>query len=92
MVLLVARGLTCGCVLCTVLLVPVLVWVWGLKHKIGFGSVFVVDATGLTGCLGRGTGSLTGKELFFRVFALGNSAVESPVSSWRVCYRTRQRR
>ena len=30
----------------------------GLKHKVGFGSVFVVDANSFDGDLGRGTGLL----------------------------------
>jgi len=46
-------------------------------HKVGFGSVFVVDANSFDGDLGRGTGSQREGSVF-RVVSLGNSAVESP--------------
>ena len=74
---LIVWGLTCGCVLCTVLFVPVLVWVWGLKHKIGFGSVFVVDKHWFDGVPWERDRVAT-RERVVCVFALGNSAVESP--------------
>jgi hypothetical protein len=47
-------------------------------HKVGFGSVLVVDANiCFDGDLGRGTGSFFERG-FFRVVSLGNSVVESP--------------
>ena len=44
----------------------------GAEHKVGFGSVSVVDAiTCFDGDLGRGTCSFFERELFFAWFLLG---------------------
>ena len=42
-----------------------------VRHKVGFGSVFVVDANSIDGDLGRGTGSLFERELYFAWFLWG---------------------
>ena len=45
---------------------------WWVEHKVGSGSVFVVDANMFfDGDLGRGTCSLFERELFFAWFLLG---------------------
>ena len=42
------------------------------EHKVGLGSVFVVDTKPLVdGDLGRGTGSQQGKSVVLRVFSFG---------------------
>jgi hypothetical protein len=47
------------------------------KHKVGFGSVRVVDTNSIDGDLGRGTGSQREGSVF-RVHSLGNNVLGSP--------------
>jgi hypothetical protein len=72
-------GLTSRGQWCTVIEPCGLLWTQ-VEHKVGFGSVLVVDTNiVLTGTLGEGPGR--NERGSIRVHSLGNNAVESPCAS-----------